>query len=120
VIVGAFNFAAPTFIARNTELQQNADTPLSCHHSNNDLETIVVEPKFLPYPIREHGTKTLRELHGVLGLSFAPFSAELSPQPPAAFASRKGAPENPLQDSAAGPPRAYVADSTGDRQKPAL
>jgi hypothetical protein len=55
VIVGAVDFKAPTFIARNPELQQNADTPLSCHHSNNDPTTLL-DPKSLPYPIRNGGT----------------------------------------------------------------
>jgi len=46
VIVGAVDFEAPTFIARNSELQQNADTSLSCHHSNNDSTTLL-DPKSL-------------------------------------------------------------------------
>jgi hypothetical protein len=78
VIVGAVDFEAPTFIARNSELQQNADTSLSCHHSNNDPSTLV-DPKSLLYPIRKYGPKTLHELPRVGGLSSAVFSAELTP-----------------------------------------
>ncbi len=40
VIVGAVDLKAPSFIARNSELQQNADTSLSCHHSKPSLQAI--------------------------------------------------------------------------------
>jgi hypothetical protein len=46
VIVGAVDFKAPSFTARNLELQQNADTSLSCHHSNQDPTTLL-DPKSL-------------------------------------------------------------------------
>jgi hypothetical protein len=52
VIVGAVDFMAPSFIVRNSELQQNADTSPSCHHSNNALATLL-DPKSLLCPIRE-------------------------------------------------------------------
>ena len=46
VIDGAVDFKAPSFTARNPELLQNADTSLSCHHSNNDPATLL-DPKSL-------------------------------------------------------------------------
>lgn len=78
VIDGAVDFKEPTFTARKPELQQNADTSLSCHHSNND-PTALLYPKSLLNPIRNYGPKTLHELRGVGGLSSAVFSAELAP-----------------------------------------
>jgi len=78
VIVGAIDFKAPSFTAHNPELQQNADTSLSCHHSNQD-PTTPLDPKSFRNPIREYGPKTLHESLSVLGLSFALFSTELAP-----------------------------------------
>ncbi len=75
VIVGAIDFEAPTFIARKSELQQNADTSLSCHHSKND-PTMLLDPKSLLYPIHKCGPKTLHEFPSIGGLSFGLFSAE--------------------------------------------
>src|ERR1700683_675511 len=36
VIDGAIDFRVPSFTAREPKLRQNADTLLSCHHSNTD------------------------------------------------------------------------------------
>jgi hypothetical protein len=72
VIVGAVDFEAPTFIARKPKLQQNADTPLSCHRLNNKLTTRL-EPTSLPCPIRDCGPKTLHNFLGVNGKSFGVF-----------------------------------------------
>jgi hypothetical protein len=48
VIVGAIDFKPPSFTARNLQLQQNADTSLSCHQSN----TTPIRP---PLDIRDNG-----------------------------------------------------------------
>ena len=61
VIVGAADFKALSFTARNSELQQNADTSLSCHQSSNDPATLL-GPKSLLYPIPQYGPKTLHNL----------------------------------------------------------
>jgi hypothetical protein len=76
VIVGASDFRAPSFTARKLQLQQNADTSLSCHHSNNDPTTLL-DPKFLLFPIRQYGPKRLHDLVSVGGLSSAAYSAQL-------------------------------------------
>ena len=76
VIDGAVAFAAPSLAARQPVLLQIADTSLSCHHSNNNPTTLL-DPKSLPYPIREYGGKTMHELLGVGGLSSAAYSAQL-------------------------------------------
>src|SRR5277367_4080968 len=46
VIEGTVDCKAPSFTAPNLELQQNADTSLSCHHSNNNPITLL-DPKSL-------------------------------------------------------------------------
>jgi hypothetical protein len=41
VIVSALDFELTLFTARKPELQQNADTSLSCHHSKKHLSTLL-------------------------------------------------------------------------------
>src|SRR3974390_707543 len=49
VIVGGVDFKAPSVTVRNIQLQQNADTSLSCHHPKNNLTT-PLDPKSLRNP----------------------------------------------------------------------